>query len=93
MTGAAVEEAVKPCMACEALISEEDIFCPKCGDYALSVSMDSRDAVLPPLGSQAGQAVTWLARALSVLVALLALAVLVAALVEAWAARELARSF
>ena len=91
--GGAVEEAVKPCMACEALISEEDIFCPECGDFALRVSTDSQAAVLAPLGTQAGQAVTVLARALSVLVAVLALAVLVAVLVEAFEAREVAASF
>ncbi|MFH0944683.1 MAG: zinc ribbon domain-containing protein [Planctomycetota bacterium] len=92
-SGEGEEEAVKPCVACEALISEEDIFCPECGDFALYVSSEDRSKDVAALGSQAGATATLLARILSVLVVVAALAVLVAVALEAWKTRDLGGSF
>ena len=91
--GEGEEEAVKPCVVCEELISEEDIFCPECGDFALHVSTEDRVADQAALGSHGGAAVTLLARILSILVVVAALAVAVAVALEAWKTRELGASF
>ena len=73
-------EAIKPCLACEALIGESALFCPDCGDFTLSVSVpDGRS--IPPV-RESGSAVALLSRMVSVLIVASGATMLVAVAVD-----------